>query len=72
MENPMKFNFQEALSYIKAGLVVELEINNTKRRYYLNQFGGIICVPNGKEHLAYVVKDFKIDAIMSENWTLID
>ena len=27
--------------------------------------------PNGKEHLLYVVNDFKIDAIMSNNWTLV-
>ena len=33
------FDFQEALSYIKCGLVVGLTINGIERHYYLNQFG---------------------------------
>ena len=65
------FDFGEALAYIKAGFVVSLTLNNKERKYYLNQFNKIVCVPNGKEHLLYVVNDFKIDAIMSNNWTLI-
>lgn len=32
------FDFQEALSYIKAGMVVGLTIDGKERRYYLNQF----------------------------------
>lgn len=67
-----KFDFGEALAYIKAGFIVSLTLNNTERRYYLNQFNNIVCVPNGKEHLAYVISDFKIDAIMSNDWILID
>lgn len=66
------FNFQEALSYIKAGMVVSLTLKNTERRYYLNQFGEIMCTPNNKPHLTYKVNTFRIDAIMSENWILID
>mgnify|MGYP001148494685 FL=1 len=64
------FDFQEALSYIKAGMVVGLTIDGKERRYYLNQFGDIRCVPNGKEHLNYKVNSFHIDAIMSNDWKL--
>ena len=66
------FDFQEALSYIKCGLVVSLTINGIERRYYLNQFNDIMCTPNGKEHLTYKVHTFHIDAVMSDNWKLID
>lgn len=65
------FDFQEALSFIKAGLVVSLTLNNTERRYYLNQFGDIVCVPNGKEYLAYKANIFYADAILSNNWKLV-
>ena len=64
------FDFQEALSYIKAGLVVGVTLNGVERRYYLNQFGEIMCTPNGKEHLTYKVKQFQIDAVMSKEWRL--
>lgn len=64
------FDFQEALSYIKAGLVVGVTLNNIERRYYLNQFGEIMCTPNGKEHLTYKVNTFHIDAVMSNEWKL--
>lgn len=66
------FDFQEALSYIKAGMVVSLTLNGMERRYYLNQLGEIMCTPNGKEHLTYKVNTFHIDAIMSDNWKLVD
>ena len=66
-----KFDFSEALAYIKAGFVVGLTVNNVERRYYLNQFNEIVCVPNGKEHLLYVVKQFYIDSIMSNDWILL-
>lgn len=69
--NKDNFDFGEALSYIKAGFVVGLTINNIERRYYLNQFDEIVCVPNGKEHLLYKVRDFKIDAILSNDWSLL-
>ena len=66
------FDFQEALSYIKAGMVVSLTLNGMERHYYLNQLGEIMCTPNGKEHLTYKVNTFHIDAVMSDNWKLVD
>lgn len=66
----MTFDFQEALSYIKAGFRVKITINNIERHYYLNQFNEIMCKPNNKDHLAYKVNTFHIDAIMSDNWKL--
>lgn len=65
-------DFQQALSHIKSGLVAGLTINGKERRYYLNQFGDIMCTPNGKERLTYKVKGFKIDAVMSNNWVLYE
>lgn len=66
------FDFQEALSYIKSGLVVGLTIDGKERRYYLNQFGDIMCTPNGKPYLTYKVKKFEIDAVMSNKWKLYE
>ena len=66
------FDFQEALSYIKAGMVVSLTLNGMERHYFLNQLGEIMCTPNGKEHLTYKVNTFHIDAVMSDNWKLVD
>lgn len=66
------FDFQEALSYIKSGMAVSLTIDGVKRVYNLNQNGEIICTPNGKEHLTYKVNTFHIDAVMSDNWQLVD
>ena len=66
------FDFQEALSYIKAGMTVSLTLNGMERHYYLNQLGEIMCTPNGKEHLTYKVQKFHIDSILSDNWKLVD
>jgi len=66
------FDFSEALFCIQSGMVVGLTIDGKERRYYLNQFGDIMCVPNGKEHLAYKVKMFHIDSILSNNWKLYE
>lgn len=66
------FDFQEALAYIKAGMVVSLTLRGVERTYQLNQSGEVICIPNGKEHLAYKVNTFHIDAVMSEDWKLVD
>ena len=66
------FDFGEALAYIKAGMVVSLTLNGIERRYYLNEDNKIVCVPNGKERLLYIVNTFHIDAIMSDNWKLIN
>lgn len=64
-------NFQEALYHIKRGKVASLIIGGVDRRYYLNQFGDIMCTPNGKEHLTYKVNTFHIDAVMSNDWKLM-
>lgn len=66
------FDFQEALAYIKAGMAVSLTLGSVERTYKLNQSGEVICIPNGKEHLAYKVNTFHIDAVMSEDWKLVD
>lgn len=66
------FDFQEALSYIKAGMTVSLTLNGMERHYYFNKLGEIMCTPNGKEHLTYKVQKFHIDSILSENWKLIN
>lgn len=66
------FDFQEALSYIKSGMTVSLIIDGVKRVYNLNQNGEIVCTPNGKEHLTYKVNTFHIDAVMSDDWRLVD
>ena len=66
------FDFQEALSYIKCGLVVGLTINGIERHYYLNQLGEIMCTPNGKEHLTYVCHKMHIDSILSNSWHLVN
>lgn len=66
------FNFQEALSYIKAGMAVSLTLGGVTRVYHLNQQGEVVCTPNGKEHLTYKVSTFHIDAVMSDDWTLVD
>ena len=66
------FDFQEALSYIKSGMTVSLTIDGVKRVYNLNQNGEIVCTPNGKEHLTYKVNTFHIDAVMSDDWQLVD
>lgn len=66
------FDFQEALSYIKSGMTVSLTIDGVKRVYNLNQNGEIICTPNDKEHLTYKINTFHIDAVMSNDWKLID
>lgn len=64
------FDFQEALSYIKAGMAVSLTILDIKRVYNLDHNGEIICTPNGKNRLTYRVNTFHIDAVMSDNWKL--
>lgn len=66
------FDFQEALAYIKSGMVVSLTLNGVERIYHLNQNGEVICTPNGKEHLTYKVNTFHIDAVMSNDWKLVD
>ena len=64
------FDFQEALSYIKADMSVCLNINGKERKYFLNDKGEIMCTPNGNPHLTYKVDTFHIDAVMSNDWKL--
>ena len=66
------FNFQEALYYIQADMPVYIIINGTKRKYFMNEEGHIMCTPNNKEHLTYRVATFHIDAVMSNDWRLCD
>jgi hypothetical protein len=67
------FDFQEALSYIKAGLTVSLTLEGKERKYKLNKRGDkILCIPNNKSYLTYPVTTFHSDAIMSNNWKLCD
>lgn len=68
----MKIDFEEALFSLKCGLTIGLTLNGVERRYYLNKFGEILCIPNGKFHLTYKVKEFKVDAIMSKDWKIYD
>ena len=65
-----KFDFGEALSYIKIGETVQCTINGITRRYFLKD-GEIVCRPNITENLTYKVKKFYIDSIMSNNWELV-
>ena len=67
----MTFDFQEALSYIKAGMYVSLKLNNIERIYYLKD-DKIMCIPNHNKRLEYSVSSFYIDAILSNNWQLVD
>ena len=64
------FDFQEALSCIKADMPVCLNIDGKERKYFLNDKGEIMCTPNGKEYLTYKVQKFHIDAVMSREWKL--
>lgn len=66
------FDFQEALSYIKSGMKVSLTINDVTRTYFLNDEGEIVCTPKEKDYLTYKVKLFHIDAIMSNDWNLVN
>ena len=66
------FDFGEALSWLQCDRAVTLTLGGVERIYYKLPEGDIVCVPNRKRHLSYKVKSFKIDAILSNNWTFID
>ena len=70
--NTDKFDFQEALAYIKADMPVQLTLNGVTRKYYLNNKGEMMCTPNDKEYLTYKVQKFHIDAVMSNDWELYE
>lgn len=68
--NKDTFDFGEALAYIKVGETVQITINGVCRRYYLKD-NVIVCIPNGKSHLEYKVKNFHIESVMSDDWELV-
>lgn len=68
-----KYNFGDAISWITVNeMKASLTLNGIERTYYKDAEGKIICIPNGKEHLAYAIKEFKLDAVLSEDWKLLD
>ena len=67
-----KFDFKEALSWMGCDRAVTLTLNGIERIYYQLPEGDIICIPNRKKHLSYKVKEFKIDAVLSDDWSFID
>lgn len=64
------FDFSEALSCLKAGMRVAINIKGKERHYYMVD-NTIYCVPNNKTFLTYKVKKFEIDAVLSEDWRLV-
>lgn len=66
------FDFGEALSWLKCGRAVTLTIKGVERIYYQLPEGDIVCIPNRKRHLSYKIREFKIDAILSNDWKFID
>lgn len=66
------FDFGEALSWMQCNRAVVLTLNGVERIYYQLPEGDIMCIPNRKKHLAYKVREFKIDAVLSNDWTFID
>lgn len=66
------FDFGEALSWMKCDRAVTLTLGGVERIYYQLPEGDIMCIPNRKKHLAYKVKEFKIDAVLSDDWAFID
>lgn len=66
------FDFGEALSWLNCDRAVVLTLGGVERIYYRRPDGSIVCIPNRKKHLSYKVKEFKIDAILSEEWQFID
>lgn len=70
--NTKTFDFGEALDWINCDRAVTLTLNGLERIYYKDSSGDIICIPNRKLYLAYEVKEFKIDAVLSKDWSFID
>lgn len=70
--NTKTFDFGEALNWLDCDRAVTLTLNGIERIYYKDNNGAIICIPNRKLHLAYEVKEFKVDAVLSNDWSFID
>ena len=66
------FDFGETLSWLQCDRAVTLTLGGVERIYYRLPEGDIVCVPNKKRHLSYKVKEFKIDAVLSNAWRFID
>ena len=66
------FDFGEALAWLDCDRAITLTISGTERIYYKDENGDIICIPNRKLHLSYKVREFKVDAILSNDWSFID
>lgn len=66
------FDFREALDCLKSGMSVCITLNNTTRRYFVNDRGELLCTPNNKEYLTHPVNVMYLDAIMSDKWELYD
>lgn len=66
------FDFKEALSWLECDRAVTLTLDGKERIYYMRSGNEIICIPNHKKHCSYKVKEFKIDAILSNDWQFID
>ena len=64
------FDFSEALSYLKSGMRVALTLKDKERHYYISN-NAIYCVPNNRPFLTYKVKKFELDAVLSEDWRLV-
>ncbi len=60
------FDFSKALELIKLGETVCLSIENKTREYSLED-GMIVCKVG---NTTYAIKQFYIDAILSEKWYL--
>lgn len=64
-------DFSQALSWLIVNKErISLTLNGKERTYYWDT-DKIICIPNGRDDLSYVVKDFKIDAVLSDKWQLL-
>lgn len=66
------FDFGEALNWLDCDRAVTLTLNGVERIYYKDRTGIIVCIPNRRVHLAYEVKEFKVDAVLSKDWSFID
>lgn len=64
------FNFEEALSFLRAGMQVCDEAN----RIYVIKDGELICYPDykNKPNFRRFVMSFKADWILNEKWHLYD
>lgn len=65
-----RFDFGEAVSMLKIGETVCLELDGKIRNYHMEN-EQIMCAIEGS-HVTYSVQKFYTDAILSENWYLYD